>query len=91
MRVSELWKRLQSNESDASPSRRDLVEFEIGDRVRLSDVGRARCPSLHDLAGTVMGHSRMSCSVRVLFDGRRSREVLHMSYVELVPSRKRRE
>lgn len=57
--------------------------FKLGDRVRLSPLGKQRTRNPTTEIGTVIGvvnHS--SGSVRVLFDGLKSAKSLHWTYVE---------
>ena len=56
--------------------------FNIGNDVRLSELGRLRCPTM-DRPGKVVGFSNRTPAVLVQFDGRRSIAVLHPSYLEL--------
>ena len=65
--------------TSASPS-----AFEIGDRVRLSALGRERCPQMRDTLGTVVKASKLPSSFAVLFDGRRTPVVMHRTYIERV-------
>jgi ribosomal protein L21E len=60
-----------------------LRRYAIGDRVRLSDLGYKRHPRIKQQLGTVVGFSKGSNGVRVLFDGRASSTILHVSYLEL--------
>jgi hypothetical protein len=53
-----------------------------GRRVRLSVLGRERCPKMTNDRGTVVGKRGIN-AVRVLFDGRRHPIKVHSSYVEL--------
>jgi len=55
----------------------------IGDRVRLSELGRRRCPRISADRGTIVGFTRRSTGARVLFDGRKSAVLFHASYLEL--------
>jgi hypothetical protein len=58
--------------------------FKIGDRVRLSDLGRQRCPEMPVAVATVVALSRKSTAVQVQFSERRTPMTLHVSYVERV-------
>jgi hypothetical protein len=64
-------------------SRKDNT-FATGDRVRLNEVGRARSPKLGQRLGTVEGVSRTGNSLRVVFDGGRTANSIHRSYLEVV-------
>lgn len=60
-------------------------EFKVGDRVRLSTVGRARCPrsiSAGRIVGLVARRPGYG-SVRVLWDGLTAPRRLHTSYIEI--------
>jgi hypothetical protein len=59
-------------------------QFQAGDRVRLSAIGRSHVPGMQMSAGTV-GAERPRGSgdnVRVLFDGSKRSMRLHHSYIE---------
>jgi hypothetical protein len=60
------------------------VEVIPGQLVRLSDLGRQRCPrlKLKSDTGVVVKKSGIS-AVRILFDGRKQPVTLHLSYVEM--------
>jgi hypothetical protein len=60
------------------------VEVIPGQRVRLSILGKERCPklSLKSEAGVVLGKAGGS-AVRILFDGRKQPVTLHLSYIEM--------
>jgi hypothetical protein len=60
------------------------VEVTPGQLVRLSDLGRQRCPrlKLKSDTGIVVSKSGIS-AVRVLFHGRKHAVTLHLSYVEM--------
>jgi hypothetical protein len=60
-----------------------LHSFQIGDRVRLSELGSARCPTM-PARGTVVALSRRATAVQVLMDGRKTPVLLHVSYLEAV-------
>jgi len=61
--------------------------FQVGDRVRLSELGRARFPARRTDLGTVNAEKRKTDgnSVRVLFDGSKSALRLHESLLEPAP------
>ncbi len=60
------------------------VGLKVGDRVRLSELGRARNPRMSDVLATVVNLSRLPSIVGVLFDQRRTMVRVHRSYLELV-------
>ena len=59
-------------------------QFSLGDRVRLSSLGAARCPRLAGKIGTVVGRSIYVNSVAVLLDGTKSRKTVHNAYLEII-------
>lgn len=79
-RRANVWaSRLNGN---AARLQRDST-FQSGDRVRLSELGRERFPRFPDRVGTIVGRSRVSNALCVLFDGRKTREMVHSSYLRL--------
>jgi hypothetical protein len=54
----------------------------IGARIKLSLLGAERTPCYSEREGTVVGSSRLTSSVRVLFDGRKTPVTLHKGYIE---------
>jgi hypothetical protein len=59
-------------------------DLQIGDRVRLSELGTARSPKIKVRVGVVVALSRLRHnSVHVLFDGNKTATRLHRSYLEL--------
>jgi hypothetical protein len=68
-----------SGQNGDRPSRAPIA---IGVRFRMSALGAARSPRLAKKEGIVVGGSRLSCSIRVLFDGSKSAMSLHRDYVE---------
>jgi len=58
-------------------------QFQVGDRVRLSELGRSRTRKDLGPTGTVADMGRAATnSVRVLFDGSRRTVSLHYTYIE---------
>jgi hypothetical protein len=57
-----------------------------GARVRMSELGAARCPRFAERKGVVIGGSRYNSGIRVLFDGHKSPVSLYRDYVEQIPS-----
>ena len=55
----------------------------LGDRVRMSALGRARHPRYGDLQGLIVGRGSPS-SWRVKFDERKCVQALHCDYLEKV-------
>jgi hypothetical protein len=66
----------------SAKERARLSRFKLGSRVRLSKLGRTRCPTMPG-HGTVVGFSRRSTALQVLMDGRKTPAMLHLSYLEL--------
>jgi hypothetical protein len=64
--------------------RTKMNQFQVGDRVRLSELGRARFPSRRTALGTISVEKRRTDgnSVRVLFDGSKTPARLHESLIE---------
>jgi hypothetical protein len=60
----------------------DPTTFEVGDRVKLSELGKSRSPKATAAFGVVAGIPRGGRSVRVLFDGNNEPTQLHTSYIE---------
>ena len=59
-----------------------LEELEPGARIRLSSLGKKRCPKMTRLTGVVVAANLYGHSVRVLMDGNKDAITLHRSYVE---------
>jgi hypothetical protein len=61
------------------------VEFKLGDRVRLNELGASRSPKIKARTGVVVAVSgrRSGASLGILFDGNKRATTLHSSYVEL--------
>ncbi len=54
-----------------------------GARIRLSALGKTRCPKLKVHTGVVIGVTDGSDAVRILLDGRKAPVTIHSSYLEL--------
>jgi hypothetical protein len=63
---------------------RQLHQFQVGDRVRLSELGRTRVPGKRTAVGTVSVENRLAVSdnVRILFDGSKRSMRLHHTWIE---------
>ena len=61
---------------------RDDEELNLGTRVRLSALGKARCPKMTRQAGFVVAKVDHSDALRVLMDGNKDPSTLHRGYVE---------
>jgi hypothetical protein len=61
-------------------------QFQVGDRVRLTKLGRSRFPARQTALGTVVvNNGRIGGdSIRVLFDGSKNAVRLHDSFIELI-------
>jgi len=62
------------------------IEFKLGDRVRLNEIGVSRSPKIRVSHGVVVAlSSRRSRStyLSILFDGNKLPTKVHQSYVEL--------
>ena len=55
-----------------------------GTRIRMSELGAARCPRIAERTGVIVGRSHQNSSIRVLFDGSKSPVSLHRDYVEQI-------
>jgi hypothetical protein len=64
------------------PMNSDDIEIRHGMRVRLSVLGKERCPRLKNGSGVILRRNGPS-TIRVLFDGRKQPITLHESYVEI--------
>jgi hypothetical protein len=61
---------------------RDDDELTPGRRIKLTALGRLRCPKLKNHTGVVIAKSPQSNAFRVLIDGRKMPITLHESYIE---------
>lgn len=60
-----------------------IDKFRIGARIRLSSLGRQRCPRIMSETGVVVGKAAHIDRVRLKMDGKKQFITLHVSYVEL--------
>lgn len=58
------------------------VYFRIGDRVRLSELGKKRMTRNRATTAKVVGYGRTDTRVRILFDGSSYPVSIHVSYLE---------
>jgi hypothetical protein len=58
------------------------AELTIGQRIKMSALGAARCPGLAAKTGVVIGFSQYKSSITVRFDGNRSSTSIHRHYIE---------
>ncbi|MCP4618738.1 MAG: hypothetical protein GY844_20175 [Bradyrhizobium sp.] len=56
--------------------------FQIGERVRLSELGRRRMPRSKSTTAKVVGYGRSETRIRVVFDGSTYPVSIHVSYLE---------
>lgn len=57
--------------------------FRVGDRVRLSELGRTRMTRTRTGTAKVVGFGRSETTIRVVFDGSSYPVSIHVSYLEL--------
>jgi hypothetical protein len=57
-------------------------QFDNGTHIRLSVEGKSRYPKMSGMRGVVVGGSHDANCVAALWDGRKSRQVLHTSFIE---------
>ena len=62
------------------------IELQAGDRIKLSALGRERCPRIACKAGTVIGRKLNSRIVTIRFDGNRNPTSINYDYIELIKS-----
>jgi hypothetical protein len=60
----------------------DHEELKPGTRVRLSTLGKKRCPKMTRQTGVVVAKVDQSDAFRVLMDGNKDPSTLHRSYLE---------
>ncbi|SDJ75410.1 MULTISPECIES: hypothetical protein [Bradyrhizobium] len=59
----------------------DANRIAVGTRFKINKLGAVRCPNLADKIGIVVGLSRRTTGITVLFDGDRRPTCLHMGYI----------
>lgn len=66
----------------------DLMKLkrQSAERIKLSALGKERCPRIADKMGTVTRRTPNSSVVRVLFDGNRLSTSIHKDYIESIGS-----
>jgi hypothetical protein len=70
----------------SNAARRAAPQFRVGDRVRLSELGKSGAPRTKVQTGVVFSVPEPSVggiSVQVIFDGNRQPTRIHRSYIEL--------
>lgn len=60
---------------------REGPDFKVGDRVRLSELGRSKSRN-GDRKGVVVGLSKSGTQYRVQWDGLKERGLIHVSFLE---------
>lgn len=76
-------RRREANKGAATEAK--MEEIKVGMRCRLSALGLKKMPRQSRLDGTVVGVGRTINQVRVRFDGYKSAQTLHRSYLEEIP------
>jgi hypothetical protein len=61
---------------------RDDDELTAGRRIKLTALGKLRCPKLKNETGVVIGKSPQTNAFRILIDGRKMPITLHETYIE---------
>lgn len=56
--------------------------YRVGDRVRLSELGKERMPRNKATTAKVVGYGRSDTRIRVVFDGSAYPVSVHVSYLE---------
>ena len=56
--------------------------FRIGDRVRLSELGRSRMARNRASTAKIVGFGRTETTIRIIFDGSHYPVSIHASYLE---------
>ena len=69
-------------------TRDDDDPMPIGARVKFSELGALRSPRLRKRIGTVVGINLSGNALRILFDGSRTTNTIHRSYLAKVPAMK---
>ena len=64
-------------------ARRAAPQFRVGDRIRLSELGKSAAPRAKVHTGVVVSVPDGGMSVGVIFDGNRQPTRIHRSYIEL--------
>jgi hypothetical protein len=70
-------------------SKKLKIAIPVGARVRMSKLGLLRSPKMAGRVGTVIGSAASGTGVRIRFDGLRSSETIHHSYLETIADKKR--
>ena len=81
--VVEQLRESSGTSSEANTPLETKQSLVLGDRVRMSALGRARHPRYGDLQGVIVGRGSPS-SWRIKFDERKYVQALHQAYLEKV-------
>jgi hypothetical protein len=79
--VVEQLRKSSGTSSEANTPLETKQSLVLGDRVRMSALGRARHPRYGDLQGVIVGQGSPS-SWRIKFDERKCVQALHQAYLE---------
>ena len=79
--VVEQLRESSGTSSEANTPLETKQSLVLGDRVRMSALGRARHPRYGDLQGVIVGQGSPS-SGRIKFDERKCVQALHQAYLE---------
>jgi hypothetical protein len=60
---------------------RETNRIAIGDYFKVNELGALRCPNLADKTGIVVGLSRRTTGITVLFDGDKTPTCLYGGYI----------
>jgi hypothetical protein len=77
--------RQRSNATDKVPQQTENTAektFRLGQRIKMSPLGAARCPRLAQKTGKISGFANYRNSVVILFDGNTTSTSIHMNYIE---------
>lgn len=75
-----LWHKDKSTQATAMSG--EDQHYRIGDRVRLSELGKQRMTRSRTFTAKVVGFGRSETTIRVVFDGSSYPVSLHASYIE---------
>src|SRR5712675_2815391 len=81
--VVEQLRESSGTSSEANTPLETKQSLVLGDRVRMSALGRARHPRYGDLQGVIVGRGSPS-SWRIKFDERKCVQAIHQAYLERV-------
>jgi hypothetical protein len=64
-------------------------KFRIGQRIKMSPLGAARCPRLRHKTGNVIGFTKYKSRVAIIFDGNKAPIAIHINYIEAIKRSRR--